>query len=566
MSFLRKTAVLFLVFALILSAGCGKSPANGEPEQETAPVQAEKKGGIAVLFTGDVHCGINQGFGYAGLQHVREYYENQGYETLLVDCGDSIQGETIGTVTKGEDIIELMNAMKYDAAVPGNHEFDYGADYFVDLTAKAQFPYLSCNIKKNGEFVFEPYIIKEAAGKKIAFVGLTTPETITKSTPAYFQDESGKFIYDFGQGGSFDILCEEVQSAVDAARAEGADYVYAIGHIGLSESSVITCNEIIGRTSGIDVFLDGHSHDSDVYTVKNAKGEDVLRAASGTKLSGIGYCLISAEDGIEDINVLRWNNSLCAAELFGIENDISALVAGKMESLDRELSTVVAKTSYTLTIYDPVARDEDGNPIRLIRSAETNLGDLCTDAYIKETGADIAILNGGGIRADIEKGDITYKDILSVIPFNNQLCVIEATGQQILDALEWGAQAVPGEFGGFMQVSGMTYEIDLSVPSGCKRDENNMQAGIEGERRVKNVTVGGEPIDPDKTYTVAGIEYVLISNGDGLTAFDGCKVIQDKGKMDHQVVIDYITGSPGGELDASYADPAGQGRITITGK
>ncbi len=566
MTIIRKLTVLLLVAALILTAACGKKEEKPQSGQETPVAEAEKNGDIIVMYTSDVHCGITQGFGYAGLEHIRENYEKQGYETILVDCGDSIQGETIGTITKGEDIIDLMNKMKYDVAAPGNHEFDYGADYFIELTKKADFPYVCCNLTKNGENVFEPYTIKEVQGVKIAFVGIITPQTVTSSTPAYFQDENGNFIYDFKQGNSFGDLYESVQNAVDAARAQGANYVYALSHVGKEAFYELSYEDIIRNTSGIDVFFDGHSHDYELAAVQNADGEDVERVAVGSKLSGIGISKISAENGIEESTSITWNNSICAAEVFGIENDISKAIDDKMASLEEELGRVVAKTNYNLTINDPVVVDDEGNPVRMVRRAETNMADFCTDAILQQSGADIALLNGGGIRADIRKGDISYNDILSVFPFNNQMCVIEATGQQILDALEWGAQAAPEETGGFLQVAGMTYEIDISVPSGCKRDENNMQAGIEGERRVKNVMIGGEPLDPDKTYTVAGIEYVLMNNGDGLTAFDGAKVVKKQAKLDSQLLIDYITDELGGEIGDAYADPHGQGRITVTGQ
>ena len=199
----------------------------------------------------------------------------------------------------------------------------------------------------------------------------------------------------------------------------------------------------------------------------------------------------------------------------------------------------------------------------MVRRAETNLGDLCADAFRISAGTDIGIFGGGGVRANINKGDITYGDIIKVLPFGNNLSAVEASGQQILDALEWGAQKVPGEFGGFLQVSGLTYEIDSTIPSGCKADENNFQTDIEGERRVKNVKVGGEPIDPGKLYTVASTDYVLLLNGDGLTAFDGAKVLLDSVKLDSQMLIEYITETLGGEIGGQYADLTGEDRIVV---
>ena len=234
-----------------------------------------------------------------------------------------------------------------------------------------------------------------------------------------------------------------------------------------------------------------------------------------------------------------------------------------MGKLDKELKTVVAKTPVDLTINDPEAVDANGKPVRMIRRAETNLGDLCADAYRDQSGADIGLIIGGGIRVSIPAGPITLNDILRVHPFGNEMCVLELTGQQLLDALEWGARAVPGENGGFLQVSGLTYEIHSYIESSCTEDENRYFAGVKGERRVRNVTVGGEPIDPEAVYTVASVDYTLLGKGDGYAMLEGAKVLQDRVKLDNQVLIDYIAGTLGGVIGEEYADPFGQGRITI---
>ena len=242
---------------------------------------------------------------------------------------------------------------------------------------------------------------------------------------------------------------------------------------------------------------------------------------------------------------------------------MSTAVADATEALNEKLNEVVATTQVNLTIDDPEAVDDNGKPIRMVRRAETNLGDLCADAYLAQSGADIAFVNGGGIRVNIDAGDITLNNILKVHPFGNAMCVIEVTGQQILDALEWGSRNVPGELGGFLQVAGLSYEIHSYIESPCKVDENGMFAGIEGERRVKNVMVNGEPIDPDATYTLASHDYMLLNKGDGYTMFDGCKLLQDSVKLDNQVLIDYITETLGGVIGEQYEDPYGEGRIVI---
>ena len=541
-----------LILALLMLVGCVACAESAQPALEKD---------VVVLFTSDVHCGIDQGFGYAGLVAIRSSMEAAGNHVLLVDNGDSIQGEPIGTMTTGEALIELMNTVGYDIAVPGNHEFDYGMERFLELTGKASFPYISANFNKNGELVFAPYVIKEFDGVKIAFVGVTTPKTITSSTPKYFQDEEGNFIYGFMQDETGEKLYAAVQSAVDVARAEGAAYVVVLGHLGNEDScSPWTYADVIANTTGIDALLDGHSHDTDQVEMLNKDGETVLRSACGTKMAGVG-CLRIGKDGKLSTDLFLWNNSVAAPELLGIRNDVYTAVKTAQDALKEKLSEVVARTAVELTINDPVATKDDGSPIRIVRRAETNLGDLCADAYRDQSGAQIAFVNGGGVRVSIKEGDITLNDILKVHPFGNAMCVIEATGAQILDALEWGARAVPSENGGFLQVSGLTYEIHTYIESSAKADENTMFAGVEGEYRVKNVMVGGEPLDPEKTYTLASHNYMLKNGGDGYSMFKGCKLLQDEVMLDNQVLINYITGTLEGVVGEQYAEPYGEGRI-----
>lgn len=252
---------------------------------------------------------------------------------------------------------------------------------------------------------------------------------------------------------------------------------------------------------------------------------------------------------------------MSAPALLDIENDASQAVTAATETLNAKLGEVVAKSAVDLTINDPVATDDSGKAIRIIRNAETNLGDLCADAYRDQSGADVAFVNGGGIRVSIAAGDITLNDILKVHPFGNAMCVVEATGQQILDALEWGARNTPGENGGFLQVSGLTYEIHTYIESSCTADENGLFTGVAGEYRVKNVQIGGEDLDLTKTYTLASHNYMLKNGGDGFTMFQGNTLLQDEVKLDNQVLIDYITGTLNGVVGEAYAEPYGEGRI-----
>ena len=519
--------------------------------------------GVLILYTSDVHCGIDKGFGYAGLWEVKNALIAQGYDVILVDDGDSIRGEPIGTITKGETIIDLMNRMGYSFAIPGNHEFDYGLERFLSLTEEADFDYISCNFTYKDELVFKPYVIRELAGKKVAFVGVTTPKTLTSSSPSNFKNEAGEYIYGFLQDTTGEVVYDAVQSAADAARAEGADYVVVMAHLGDKKNGhPWNYADVISHTVGIDVMLDGHSHDTDQVKVKDAEGKEVPRSACGTKLECIGWCHIAA-DGEISTGLYSWKNETAAPELLGLNNDMNRAVTEATDKLNEKLDEVVATTAVELMVRDPNILDNNGKPVRMIRRTETNLGDLCADAYRDQSGADIAFVNGGGIRTNIKAGDITLGNILSVFPTGDSMCVIEATGQQILDALEWGAHALPDENGGFLQVSGLSYEIRTYIESPCMSNEFGQFQGIEGTRRVQNVQVGGEPIDPDKTYTLASHDFMFLKNGDGYTMFDGTPLLQDCVKLDNQLLIDYIVDTLGGVIGEEYADPYGQGRITF---
>lgn len=525
---------------------------NSENESGTEPETALNHDEIVILYTNDVHCGVNDGIGYKGLSLIKNSFEAQGKAVILVDGGDSVQGDTIGTVSKGEYIIELMNEVGYDVAIPGNHEFDYGMEQFFSLVEMADFPYLSCNFTNpEGKLALEPYRIIEAGGAKIAFVGISTPKTLSSCSPTFFQDENGNYIYGFCQDSTGEALYNAVQDAVDSAKADGADYVIALGHLGIeAECKPWMSTDVINNTTGIDVFIDAHSHSVlENVIVKNKEGADVVHTSTGTKLANVG-CLSIGTDGSFKTTLINDG---------GIESFITEIE----DSFAELVNTVVASSNVDLVIYDPFETDSDGNPIRLIRITETNLGNLCADAYRSISGADIAMVNGGGIRAELKKGDVTYGDIISVHPFGNELCVVEATGQMLLDALELGSASLPGEDGSFQHVSGLTYEIDLNVESSVKLDDKGQFINVDGDYRVKNIKVGGEPLDLNKTYVLAGHNYMLKEFGGGFNMFKDAKMIQDCVMLDYQVVINYITDVLGGVIGEEYAEPYGEGRITI---
>ena len=517
--------------------------------------EAQDGNDIVILHTNDVHCGIEDGLTYAGVSaYARAMEERYGAENVtLVDAGDAVQGGPIGTLTRGEYLVDIMNQVGYDIFTPGNHEYDYQMPRMLELMDQLDATVVSSNFLdlSTGESVFAPYTILSYGDVDVAYVGITTPESFTKSTPAYFQDEDGNYLYSFCEDESGQALYDNVQASVDAARTEGADYVVAVAHLGVDVSSAPwRSTDVIANTHGIDVMIDGHSHTAiDGQEVLNEDGETVLLNQTGTKLAALGQVVIDPDTGEISAGLIT--------EYQERDQDTQAFVDSINQEFSTVLSQVVASTDVALTTVDPSTGE------RIIRSQETNLGDLCADAYREVLDADVGLINGGGIRADIAAGEITYGDIISVHPYNNQATSVRVTGQQLLDALELGARYTPYENGGFLHASGLTYTIDTTIPSSVVTDVQDNFVRVDGAYRVKDVMVGGEPLDLERTYVVASHDYMLLSGGDGMTMFDGAEVVKDRVMPDSEVLIQYIRDYLGGVVGQEYADPYGQGRITI---
>lgn len=509
----------------------------------------ERSADIAVLYTGDVHCAVDESIGYAGLAAFRSELETQGVQVLLADTGDAIQGAPIGSLSEGKLPIDIMNRLGYCAMALGNHEFDYGQEALRALSEQAVFPFLSLNFvdEASGRQIYQPYAIVERDGVKIAFVGVSTPKTLTSSRPTYFMDENGNYIYSFLQDESGKKLWEATQQAVDSARKDGADYVIALAHLGIdSSTSPYLSTELIANTRGIDVVLDGHSHSViECERVLNKEGKRVLLSSTGTGLSRIGYLLIGRDGNISTGLVSDYDSK---------DEDTAAYIDGLKAEFEQQLKQSVATIRNDLVTHDPAT------DVRIVRRAETNLGSLCADAIRAAANTDVAVMNGGGIRAGIKAGEITYGDVLSVFPFGNHICAIEVTGRQLLDALELSVSAVPEENGGFLQVSGLTFTFRTDIPSPVIMNDSGMFTGTEGERRVKTVLVNGMPLEPDKTYTLAGTDYTLRDGGDGYSMFAGCPVLEADVGLDFDVLLDFLTD--GYLQDTSrYSEAYGEGRI-----
>ena len=598
---MKKIFALLLAVVMVLSlAACG-SPVKNDP-----PADPEE---VVILYTNDIHTYIDKELSYDILAGLKIELQKTHKNVLLVDAGDHAQGTAYGSMDKGKSIIELMNVAKYDVATLGNHEFDYGMAGCIQIRQWAEFPYLSCNFynEENGVIgsnVLDAYKIFEFGGTKLAIVGITTPETFTKTTPAYFQDENGNYIYGIAGGDDGAKLYEAVQKAIDDARAAGATMVIGLGHLGVDESSKPwTSKELIANVSGLDAFIDGHSHtvmEKELVTDKD--GNSVTLTQTGEYFSNIGMMVIAADGTIttELISVEEIKETATDSEGNTVETVVGhklvselytgpaypvdpATAAAKEEwlgEIDAALGQKIGYTNLTFNNYDA-----DGN--RLVRKQETNTGDFAADAlyYLfdnMDLDVDVAIMNGGGIRNKAVTGDLTYQIAKNIHTFGNVACLQTITGQQLLDALEWGARDVGiAECGGFLHVSGVTYKIDSEwAPSVQMDDKGVWVGGPTGGYRVHDVKVYNketneyEPLDLNAKYNLAGYNYTLRDLGDGFNMFSGAVNVLDYVMEDYMVLANYIaafdgevgaTNSPLLEKYAGmlldYSTTAGSGRI-----
>ena len=551
-------------------------PARRAFADETAAAASDAA--IVIVHTNDVHCAVDENLGYAKLvNYVDTMRSTYGADNVtLVDAGDAVQGKAMGTLTNGEYLIDIMNTCGYDFAIPGNHEFDYGMTQFNTLVARAKAKYLSCNFTdlRTGNLMFDAYTMREYGTddgkKKVAFLGICTPETLTKSSPVSFQDESGTYIYGFCEDDSGSKLYDAVQRAVDQARADGADYVVALAHLGQKGVTARwTSTSVVANTSGIDVVIDGHSHELYAQTPLNKNGQPVLVTQTGTQLVGIGQVVINpatgtitayASDDAKTVTASTTNGTASIIETWdGIDADTAAYIVGLQAELAKITERVIGISDVRLVAL------EDDDYTWAVRAHETNLGDFVADAYLALAWhggvmADVGFVNGGGIRANIEPGDVTYGDLIDVQPYNNQLCYVDTLGQNILDLLEAGARNLPDPNGGLQQVSGLTYTVRTDIPSSVQMPGGTF-GGVTGEYRVRDVMVNGEPLDVNRRYKMVSHTYLIVEGGDGLTMFKNDEaVLLD---LDNKALIEYIQYELKGTIGSEYANLAGQGRIAI---
>ena len=504
---------------------------------------------IVILFESDVHCSVD---GYAKIAALKDEISDESAYVGVVTSGDFVQGGSLGIVSKGEYIVNIMNLIGYDAVGLGNHEFDYKTERLHELVNKLDSTVVCSNYKKIGEekSVFNPYIIVPYGDTEVAYIGIITPDTLTSSSPAQFKNEEGQYTYSF----CADTLYENTQKSIDAAKKEGADYIIALAHLGTEYVfEQWSAQTLIQNTTGLDVVLDGHSHSVVEGMVVNDKaGNDVIVASTGTGFANIGKLTLS--DG-------AIKTELVPTQTYEkTDEEITKYIATINEEYAKLGERKIGVSEVSLTTLD-----EQGN--RIIRNAETNLGDFCADAYREITGADIGFINGGGIRNDIDTGDITFNEILGVFPFANKTCISEVTGQQIVDMLEYGLVFYPEENGSFQHVSGIKFDFDPQIKHSVMLDENQEFVSVEGARRVSDVEVlnqetgAYEPIVLDKKYTLASHSYLLMEYGGGATMFKGAKLLSDTGILDVELLESYITENLNGVIGGEYAQS--QNRINI---
>ena len=514
---------------------------------------AQSSEDIVILYENDVHCQVE---GYSKLSAMKKELQETYAHVGVVSGGDYIQGSSLGAISRGQYIVDIMNLVGYDAVTLGNHEFDYRMERLLELVEMMNTKPICCNFQKIGEATscFEPYTIVSYGDVDIAYIGITTPQTITQSSPAQFKDGNGEYIYTFHPTDLYDI----VQDHIDAAKSAGADYVIALSHIGYADDETYgdleDIEDLIGNTDGFDVVLDAHSHSViEGRTVVDEGGNEVLLSSTGTKFAYIGKLTISdGEFKTELVNTADYQKT-------------DPVIDACIEKINAEYA-VLGDRKVAFSEVDLITRDENGN--RLVRNTETNLGDLCAEATRSAVGADIGYVNGGGIRADILAGDITYNDLISVFPFNNTIVLAELSGQAIKDMMEMAMMLWPEENGSFPHLAGITFSVNTAIPSSVVLNEMEEFVGVDGPYRVYDLKVFDretgkyEPMELTKKYTIAASNYFLLEQGSGMKMLENAVILQNEGLLDVEALERYIVENRGGVVGAAYqsAEP----NITFT--
>ena len=530
----------FLFVLTLLFVACNEDNIkNTTPDLPTKP--------IVILYENDVHCAVD---GYPVLVAVRKECQSATDYVSTVSCGDFASGGLVGAISKGEEIVRIMNYVGYDAIALGNHEFDYGVPQMFNITDSLDAPVLCANLKnvQTEEFPYQAYHIVSYGDVDIAYIGFTTT---TSGTVTSLSDEQGNPLYSLMR----EDFYINAQHFIDEARSKGADYVIALSHLGDSQKGIHpNSTGLIANTSGLDAVIDGHDHHVIEESFINDKdGKPVLLTSSGTNFQYIGKLTIDTNGGIRSALV---NTSSSG---FVPDNATQQFVDQIKEEVEGLGDFVIGNSNVDLTIYDD-------NGKRIVRKQETNIGDFCADAFRAFTGADIALVNGGGIRKDIKKGEILFNDLYNVMPFGDMIATGSLTGQQLTDVLEYAVSKLPDEAGVFMQVSGLRFKINPDIPSPVVIDpESEMFSHIEeGERRVSDIEImdseSGEynDIELSRRYTMATLDYLILElGGDGI--FKDVEPDSTYWGADIEILRSYLENNMGGTIGDEYSKP--QGRI-----
>ena len=527
--------------------------------------EEEKSDDIIILHTNDVHCGIDQIIGYDGLMLFKKELETKYKHVILVDAGDHIQGGSIGLLSKGKDIIDIMNKINYTVATLGNHEFDYQLEILYNLSSLSNKEYICANFcyRVNKTSIFAPYRIIQVGEKKIGFIGLVTLQTLTKTyLHSLVYPENNTLIYDVLNGEHGKELYERVQQHIDDLRdVEHVDYVIIISHFGYGGDSLkeYTSTGLLENLERVDAIIDGHTHLIYNETHKDKKSKDIYISQAGTKLSNVGKITITTEgnitsemfdeiplfEGYTDYMKVTRNNKTRY-----VDPEMNEFLKSIINSHEKEFKEYVGKTD-----FDVLGASSKEH---VMRSGENNLCDLITDSMKYLGNSDLALLNAGSIRNDLLKGNITYSNIIDVLPFANTLVVLEIQGKDLLDILEFGVRTLPGISSRFSQVSGIHFKVDDSIKSPVIVNDMESFDRIEGERRIYDVFIGNESLDENKNYTISVNDY-LASGGDGYSMLSKYKKRNDTSVEMSVVLKDYIKNVLNESIPERYNNT--QGRI-----
>ena len=531
---MRKKIVLFvLCFLLVI---------NIFP---TVAIAKHNTKGVVILYENDAHCVVE---GYSKLSAMKKELQKDYDYVGVVSGGDYIRGNSLGAASQGEYIIKLMNLVGYDAVTLGNHEFGYRLSRLNELVDLMETKPVSCNFQKINEnkSYFEPYSIVSYGDIDIAYIGITTPSTITSSFPTQFKDDNGEYIYTFNSTS----LYATVQNYIDSAKSAGADYVIALSHIGYADdetyADIEDVESLIANTVGFDVVLDAHSHSIiEGKKIADKEGNEVLLSSTGSKFEYIGKLVLSNDE---------FKTELIKTEDY---QKTDSVVDSYIKQINDEYA-VLGERKIGFSEVNLITQDADGN--RLVRNSETNLGDLCAEAFRSSVNADIGYINGGGLRADMLAGDITFNDILAVLPFNNTVVLAEVSGQTIKDMLEMATMNWPNEDGSFPHLAGITFSLNTAISSSVVLNELEEFSGVSGQYRVYDIKVFNretekyELIELEKKYTIASHNYALLEYGSGMKMFESAVILQNDGLLDVEALENYIVEDLGGRITQEYSD------------